>query len=96
MKDYKIICKMKIREMKKKKLIGVLNCTMDKLDRMVKIKHTLWVLFVPCENCLFVPCENSFWIMDLRIYEQGRNQILPSSTAPIGPLPRIQDTQGLY
>ena len=41
-------------------------------------------------------CKNSSWIMGLRIYGEERTQISPSSHATIGPLPRIQDRQGLY
>ena len=33
LKDYKIICKIKMREMKIKLMLGDLNCTMDKIDR---------------------------------------------------------------
>ena len=58
---------------------------------MVKIKHKYFIGAVP-----IVPCENSPWIMGLMIYGEGRTQIPPSSPATIGPLPRIQDTQGLY
>ena len=33
LKDYKIICKIKMRENENKLIIGDLNCTMDKIDR---------------------------------------------------------------
>ena len=33
LKNYKIICKIKMTEMKKKKILGDLNCSMDKIDR---------------------------------------------------------------
>ena len=59
--------------------------------RMVKIKHKDFIGAVPIISCL-----NSMWIMDLRIYGEGRTQISLSSTATIGSLPRIQDRQGLY
>ena len=58
---------------------------------MVKIKHKDFIGAVPIMLCL-----NSSWIMGLRIYGEGRTQIPPSSPATIGPLPRIQDRQGLY
>ena len=57
---------------------------------MLKIKHGDVIGAVP-----IVPCENSSWIMGLRIYGEGRTQIPSSSPATTGPLPRIQDTQGL-
>ena len=45
---------------------------------------------------LYRRCSNYKLIMDLRIYGEGRTQTPPSSPATIGPLPRIQDRQGLY
>ena len=57
---------------------------------MVKTKHKDYINLVPT-----MPCENSSWIMGLKIYGEGRTQI-PSLPAPTGPLPRIQDRQGLY
>ena len=71
--------------------IGDLNCTMDKIDRDGENKHRDFIGAVP-----IVICENSSWIMGLRIYGERRTQIPLSSPAAIGPLPRIQDTQGLY
>ena len=58
---------------------------------MVKITHKDFIGVVP-----IVPCENSSWIMGLRIYGEGKTQIPLSVPATIDPLPRIQDTQGLY
>ena len=58
---------------------------------MVKIKHIYFIGTVPV-----MPCLNSLWIMGLRIYGKGRTQIPLSSPATIGPLPGIQDRQGLY
>ena len=55
---------------------------------MVEIKHKDFIDAVP-----IMP---SFWIMDLRIYGEGRAQIPLSSPARTGPLARIQDRQGLY
>ena len=71
-------------------IFGDLNCTMDKIE-MMKIKHKDFIGAVP-----ITPCENSSLIMCLRIYGEGRTQILLSSPATIGPLPRIQHRQGLY
>ena len=52
---------------------------------MVKIKHKDFIGAVPIMSCL-----NSSWIMGLRIYGEGRAQILLTSYATIGYLPRIQ------
>ena len=38
-----------------------------------------------------MPCQNSLWIMDWRIYGEGRTQIPLSSSATIDPL--AQDLQ---
>ena len=43
-----------------------------------------------------MPCQNSFWIMGLRIYEEGRTHIPLISPTTIGPLAGIQDRLGLY
>ena len=51
---------------------------------MVKIKHKDFIGAVPIMLCL-----NSSWIMGLRIYGEGRTQIPPSSSAMIGPSPKI-------
>ena len=48
------------------------------------MKHKDFIGAVPIMLCL-----NSSWIMDLRIYGEGRSQILPNSSAMIGPLPKI-------
>ena len=58
---------------------------------MMKIKHKDFIGDIP-----IMSCENSSWIMGLRIEGEGRPQIPPSSPGAIGPLPRIQDRQGLY
>ena len=55
---------------------------------MVKIKQKNFIGAVP-----IMPCLNSSWIMSLRIYGEGRTKIPLSSSATIGPLPRIQDRQ---
>ena len=76
-------------------MLGKLNCTMDKIDRDGENKtHTLLIDFIGAVPVM--PCLNSSWIMGLRIYGEGRTQIPLSSPATIGPLPRIQDRQGLY
>ena len=67
------------------------NCTMDKMVRMVKIKYRDFIGAVPV-----MPCQNSSSIMHLRIYGEGKTQILLSSPAATGPLARIQDRRGLY
>ena len=67
------------------------NCTMDKMDRDGENKHNDLTGPAPV-----MPCQNSSWITSLRIYGEGRTQIPLSSPATIGPLPRIQDRQGLY
>ena len=66
-------------------MLADLNCTMDKIDRELKIKHKDFISAVP-----IMPCLNSSWIMGLRVYgEEGRTQIPPSTSATIGPLPKI-------
>ena len=40
LKDYKIICKIKMREMKKKIMLGDFNCAIDKIDRDGEKKNT--------------------------------------------------------
>ena len=69
-------------------MLGDLNCTMDKIDRDGENKTQR--LYRCCSNC-------ALWklIVDhrLEVYGEWRTQ---SSPATIGPLPRIQDTQGLY
>ena len=42
------------------------------------------------------PREKSSWIMGLRIYREGRTQILPSSPATRGSLPRIHNIHRVY
>ena len=81
----------KEKEMKTKYYFKTLIVLWIKLTEMVKIKHKDFKGSAPV-----MPCQNSFWIMGLRIYEEGRTQIPLSSPAMIGPLARIQDRQGLY
>ena len=57
---------------------------------MVKMKHKEFI-----GATLVMPCQASSWIMGLRIYGQGRTQILLSLPAMICPLARIQDRQGI-
>ena len=64
---------------------------MDKMDRAGENKHKDFIGAVPV-----TPWLNSSGIIDLRIYGEGRTQIPLSSPAMIGPLPRIQDRQGLH
>ena len=84
LKYYKKICKIKNEGNENKMMLGVLNCTMDKLTGLVKIKHKDFVVAVPIMLCL-----NSSWVMDLQIYGEGRTQIPPSPSATIDPLPKI-------
>ena len=72
-------------------MLGDLNFTIDKIDRDDENKTQR--LYRCCSNRALY---NSSWIMSLRIYGEGRTQIPLSSPATIGPLPRIQDKQGLY
>ena len=65
-------------------MLGDLNCTMNKIEGMAKIKHKYFIGVVP-----ITPCLNSSWIIGLRIYGEERTQIPLSSPATIGPLPRI-------
>ena len=65
-------------------ILGDLNCTMDKIDRDSENKTKYFIGAVPIMSCV-----KSLWIMGLRIYEEGRTQIPLSSSATIGPLPRI-------
>ena len=58
---------------------------------MVKIKYNEFIGAFPIMSHL-----KSSWIMGLKIYGEGRTQIPLNSRAKIGPLPRIQDRQGLY
>ena len=71
-------------------ILGGFNCTLDKTVRD-GVKHKCFIGDLP-----IMSCENSSWIMGLRIFGEGIIQIPPSSSATIGPLPRIQDRQGLY
>ena len=72
-------------------MLGDFNCTMDKMDRDCGNKTQKFLDVVPT-----MPCQNLLWIMDLRIYEEGRTHIPLSSSATTGLLARIQDRQGLY
>ena len=76
-------------------MLGKLNCTMNKIDRDGENKtQTLLIDFIGAVPVM--PCLNSPWINGLRIYGEGRIQTPLSSPATIGPLPKIQDRQGLY
>ena len=70
-------------------MLGDLNCTMDKIDKDSESKEFIGAAPI-------MPCQNSLWIMGLRIYGEERTQIPLSSSAMIGPSPKIQDRQGLY
>ena len=65
-------------------MLGVLNCTMDKIGRDGENKTKR--LYRCCSNYAL---SNSSWIMGLRIYEEGRTQIPPGLSATIGTLPKI-------
>ena len=68
---------------KKKKILGELNSTTNKIDRYCgNITQKLY-------RCPRV--DNS-----LRIYGEGKTQIPMSSPAVIDPLAKIQDKQALY
>ena len=58
-----------------KVMIGNFNCTTDKMERDGGNK-TLYVISI-------MPCQNSSWIMDWRIYGEGRTQIPLSSPTRI-------------
>ena len=89
LKDYKIIWKIRTREMII--ILEDFNCTTDKMDRdgENKTRRRYWC-------CSSYACQNSPWISSLRIYGEGRTQIPLSSLARIGPSARIQDRQGLH
>ena len=53
-------------------ILGDFNCTMDKMERDGRNK-----------NISIMPCQNSSWIMDWRIYGEGRTQIPLSSPTTI-------------
>ena len=83
LKYYKKICKIKEGN-ENKIMLGVLNCTIDKIYRDGENKIQRLYGAVP-----IMPCLNSSLIIGFRIYEEGRTQILASSSATIGPLPKI-------
>ena len=63
---------------------------MDKMDRHGESKDFICAAPV-------MPYQNSSWVMGLRIYGEGRNQISLSPPATIGLLARIQAlSMGLY
>ena len=76
---------------KNKMILGDLNCPMDKTNRDGKIKNKDFI-----DSVSIILCQRSLWIMDLRIYGEGRSQIVLSSLATIGPLAKIQDRKDLY
>ena len=61
----------------KNKILADFNCTMDKMERNSRNK-TLYVISI-------MPCQNSSWIVDWKIYGEGRIQISLSSPATIDP-----------
>ena len=65
-------------------MLGVLNCTMDKIDRDGENKTQR--IYRCCSNYAL-----SKLIVDngLEVYGEERTQIPPSSSATIGPLPKI-------
>ena len=69
-------------------ILGDFNSSMDKMDKYGGDKTQR-----------FYRCCSSYTLIvekGLKIYGEGRTQILLSSAAMIGPLARIQDRQGLY
>ena len=56
-------------------ILGDFNCIMDKMERDVEIKH-----FIDAVSLL---SQNSSWIMDWKIYGEGRTQIPLRSPATI-------------
>ena len=92
LKDWKIQWEMKVNEIKIKKYLETLIALWLKWTGMVEIKHKDLLDMVP-----IMLCHNSLWIMGLRIYGEGKTQILLSSPTSIDPLVhKIQDRQGLY
>ena len=69
---------------------------MDKINRDGEKKKTLRLYRCCSSYALDNGLINSSWIMDLRIYGEGKTKIPPGSPAAIGPLPKIQDRQRLY
>ena len=65
-------------------MLGVLNCTMDKIDRDGENKTQRLY------RCYFnYALSKLSWIMGLRIYGEGRTHIPPSLSVTTGPLPKI-------
>ena len=92
LKDWKIQWEMKVNEIKIKKYLETLIALWLKWTGMVEIKHKELLDMVP-----IMLCQNSLWIMGLRIYGEGKTQILLSSPTSIDPLVhKIQDRQSLY
>ena len=72
-------------------MLGDLNCTMDKIDRDGENKTQ--ILYRCCSNYALSKLMVDNGLEDLWRRE---NPDSLSSPATIGPLPRIQDRQGLY
>ena len=72
-------------------ILGNLNCTMDKIDRNGENKTQ--ILYRCCSNYALSKLMVDNGLEDLWRRE---NPDSLSSPATIGPLPRIQDRQGLY
>ena len=67
LKDYKIYMENKNKGNESKIILEDFNCIMDKMDRdgENKTQRLYWC----CSNYV---CQSSSWIMDLRIYGDGR------------------------
>ena len=81
LKDYEIIWKIKVREIKTKYYLETLIVLWIKWTGMVEIKHKEFIDVVP-----IIPCQNTSGILSSRIYGEGRTQICLSSTATLDPL----------
>ena len=68
-------------------ILGNFNCSMDKMGETVEIKELKH--FIDVVSIML--CQNSSWIMDWKIYGEGRTQIPLSSPATIDLL--AQDLQ---
>ena len=77
---------------KNKIILEDFNCTTDNMGRDGEKKTNKHLIDV----FPIIPCQNSSWIIGLKIYGEGRAQILLGSSATIGPLARIRHRQGLH
>ena len=80
-----------MKEMKTKQYFESLIELWIKWAGMADKKYKKFIDVVP-----IILCQNPSWIIGLRIYGEGRIQILLGSLATIGPLAMIQDRPGLY